>query len=902
MVAGLIGLAHRRLAVIDRDGGAQPMYSPDGRYALVYNGEVYNYRALRDSLTAAGRSFTTDSDTEVVLAAWEHWGEDAFDRFEGMFALAIADRESGRVVLARDHFGIKPLYLAKDDDGRVFFASEFKALFASGTVQRRPDDQTIYRYLQLRVHDDTERTFFAGVSRLMPGELASIESDGRIERRRYTRLYDDLAALSNAGAGKSYDDPARVRVATALRNAVRMRLVSDVPVGTALSGGLDSATIVTTINQLLAESDAETAQIGAEQQTFSAVFPGERNDEERYVDAVATRCGRALRVHKVRPNPDQFIEDLPDFIRTQEEPVISTGPYAQYRVMCRATQHVTVMIDGQGADEMLAGYLPYYLVRLRQLRQERGRLAAGMELGRSVDVLWRLVRFRLADRLRRRHPLPVSDLLDPAFLAAHSGQRLPVIRDNLKTRLLDDLFRHSLPSLLRYEDRNTMRFSVEGRVPFLDTTLLRTIWELDDTAIIDAGWNKRALRDATKDLLPPLINRRRNKIGFTTPEDSWFSRIKNDVYLVFASESFGRRAYFNQTAVLRAFSDFVAGKADAETMLFWRLLNVELWLREFIDHDPAVDDASASEPASPAAESPAESPTAASPTPSAALSPAAEEDEVGRHPQAPDKPDFVPNDGKSLVLAGTDWARFPLRVDLIGVGDPLTELATDRVSTFFEEVATAPQPARAKAVGSWYLFISEKVVAVSQGRVFHTSEIRPGVPARMLSRFVVRTPFGIGLGHPTTMQLAIMEAGLAKILLAAVVGFAGKLAGRGGLFYQVAGPAVRAIDGPTRYSAYPANVSAKLAPKDPDRVARQISAALRAGLPSEWTSGFGGTVIIDANDLGRDILGHDTGLPPQTLAGAFADNPLGQERQQTPFAVVFNGGAETRTTGNVGGL
>src|SRR5690606_30779241 len=186
----------------------------------------------------------------------------------------------------------------------------------------------------------------------------------------------------------------------------------------------------------------------------------------------------------------------------------------------------------------------------------------------------------------------------------------------------------------------------------------------------------------------------------------------------------------------------------------------------------------------------------------------------------------------------------------------------------------------------WYLYVGEKVVAVAQGRCYFTWDVHPGPWAKVLSRFVVRTPYGIGLGHPVTMHLAIQEAGLPRILLASAAGAVGKAIGRRGMFYRVAGPAVRAIDGPTEYSAYPANVSAKLAPADPHGVARQISAAVVAALPAEAAARFGGTVIIDANDLGRNVLGHDTDLSEEELEAAFVDNPLGQGREQTPFAVV----------------
>ena len=760
LVRGRVGLVHRRLAVIDRPGGEQPMSTPDGRFLLVYDGEVYNYRELRTELAELGHEFTTRSDTEVVLAAWAQWGSAALDRFNGMFALAILDTTTGELTLARDQFGIKPLYLAADGSGRVAFGSEIRPVLAAAVVPRRPDGVTIYRYLCFRVHDDTERTFFDRVTRLLPGQLAVITATGRIRRETYPTLRSELDRL--ASDPRPYDAAARAQVAAALQAAIRRRLVSDAPVGTVLSGGLNSSTVVATVNRLLAGRDAESSAAGPVQRTFSAVYPGERHDEDRYVDAVAAGCSHRLEVHKVCPNPDGFLADLVDFVRTQEEPVSSTGPYAQYCVMRRAGRHVTVMLDGQGADEMLAGHLPYHLVHLRQLRRERGVLAAGVELVRSAGVLWRLGRFRLAERLLGRRAVPAGSLLAPGFLAEHATERHEVVGDDLKRRLLDDMFRDSLPALLRYQDRNAMRFSVEGRVPFLDPPLLRLLWGLEPAAIIRAGWNQRALRDATAGLLPPLIRRRRNKIGFTAPEEAWSARLKNHGYEVFSSDSFGSRHYVDQAAVIAAFRAYLAGRNSAETMLFWRLLNLELWLREMIDRDPTRPPA----------------------------------DTFVRHYPAPPKPDWQPNPDKQLITVDGQWARFPLRTELVRRGDDLPALAAARAGRFFAQLPAGPAPAAALARDAgWFLFVSEQAVAVAQGRSF--------------------------------------------------------------------------------------------APADPISVCCRISAAIRTTLPAAVTARYRGAVVIDANDLGRSVLSHDTGLPPAVLAAAFADNPLGQARAQTPFAVTF---------------
>jgi asparagine synthase (glutamine-hydrolysing) len=854
-VDGLGGLAHRRLSIIDVAHGQQPMATADGRYTIAYNGEVYNYLDLRAELEGLGRTFTTDSDTEVVLQAFAEWGPDAFDRFNGMFGLAIWDRDEQRLTLARDHFGIKPVYLAvvphPAGEGQVLlFASEIRPILRSGLYERRVNDRTVYRYLQFRVHEDGTETFFDGITRLAPGEMLTADVGG-IERRMFTRLKEELLELAHEQ--RPYDEAAAAEYRRRLVESVRMRLQSEVPVGTSLSGGLDSSAVAVIINQLLGEGDElSTASVGTRQNTFSAVFPGAVNDEERYVDDVLEICTGHVEGHKILPTADEFKADLLDFVRTQEEPLISSGPYAQYQVMREATRHVTVLLDGQGADEMMAGYIPYYFVYLRQLRAQ-GRLAQARELARSVDVLYRLGRFTLADRLRLRKKVPNGQLLDPEFRERFRDERFVVEPANLKKRLVEDLFHNSLPSLLRYEDKNTMRFSLEGRVPFLDKEVLKFVFSLSDEAIIKDGWNKRILRDATRGLLPESINRRRNKIGFTTPQIDWFMRLKNHFYTIFLSESFSLRPYWDFTEVIHAFEGWVKGENDVNTMTFWRLINLELWLREFFDEGA--------------------------------------EQTMAEEAAAYVKTDYEANKHYELDLTtttGDTVRRYPLRTELFSRDDDLDAVVLRRVEEFFAGLPASGEEHTAATTGPWWFFLSEKVVAITQGRSFFVWDIEVKRPARVLSRYVTKTPMGIGLGSPFTMQLAIDEVGLPRILYAAAGGAVGKVMGRRGVFYELVGNDIRAIDGPTEYSAYPSNVSAKLPPKDPDAVAARLSAAIRQRVPEPWRDTFRGTVVIDANDVGRNVLGSDV---PRSewprLEEMFADNPLGQTQEQTPMGVVF---------------
>ena len=870
-VDGEIGLAHRRLSIIDRAHGQQPMSTDDGRYTIAYNGEVYNYLPLREELTAAGRTLHTVSDTEVLLHAYAEWGSAAFDRFNGMFALAIHDAQEQRLILARDHFGIKPLYYWHDEEtGRLLFASEIKALLHTGVFPAVPNDRSVYRYLKFRVQDDAEDTFFQGIRRLMPGQMLVADASG-VTISAFTRLQEELRELAQQPP-RPHTPEVVAEYRERLTEAVRMRLQAEVPVGTSLSGGLDSSAVAALIAQQLRDdpTDSGYASVGSRQNTFSAVFPNSRNDEEAYVDALLDKYEGQITAHKIHPSSESFLEDLRDFVRTQEEPIISTGPYAQYVVMREASEHVTVLLDGQGADEMMAGYNPYFYVYLNQLRRQKRFVELARELAASRDIVKKLAKVKFSGRAS----VPIEALLNSQFVQRFHTERTHVTNDNLKERLIEDTFRSSLPSLLRYEDKNTMRFSLEGRVPFVDKELMKFLFSLGEDAILHDGWNKRVLRDAMDGTLPEKISRRRNKIGFTTPEQEWFRTIKADLLEIFRSESFASRPYFDAPTVIALFEDYMKNPDNHGTLMFWRLLNVELWMREYIDsfsgQTQLADQSAAGE--QPAASTVAQQVAAGSSLP--------QRDE-------PAKSDYVPNPGKELDLVSTldqhTYRRFPLQTALVSRETDLLAQLRGEVEDFFADLPEDALPSGAP----WTFSVSEKIVAITQGRSYFTWEVNPRPSAKLLSRFVTRTPAGIGLGDPTTMELAIREAGLPRVAGAAVVGAAGKVMGKRGLFYRLVGSNIGAIDGPTTYSAFPSNVSAKLPPKDPAKVAAQISAMVRgAKIPAEYVATFQGTVIMDANDIGRNVLGSDVPALDRAMEAAFADNPLGQGRQRTPLAII----------------
>jgi asparagine synthase (glutamine-hydrolysing) len=852
-------LGHRRLSIIDLDLGRQPMSNPENTLHLAYNGELYNFRELRAELEQEGITFSTASDTEVVLRAYETWGSACFPRFNGMWALAIVDErpaDGPELVLSRDHLGIKPLYLAQAGV-RLLFASEIKALLACADLVPEPDEKRLAEYLLRGLHDHDERTFFQGVRQVPPASVVVVSGppEGRSER---TETYWTPELSTSASA-----DPVQFRAA--FIRAVERRLVADVTVGTCLSGGLDSSSIVAVMTELLSEGVPDAASMGGRLKTFSAVFDGDPIDEQRYITAMLEQTG--AEGHYVHPLSEELFEDLPLVVWHQDEPMVSSGPYAQYRVMALAKGKAKVLLDGQGGDELLAGYVPYQYVYLRELLHAGQFKRAGHEASTARDVLAPLVRQRLSDRRKAIDPATLcSDQLVGSGRGASAVAADQRTKDNLKARLLQDLTTYSLPSLLRYEDRNSMAHSIESRPPFLDQELVELVLALPADAIVRDGWSRWILRESLRGVLPEVIRTRRKKIGFTTPEIRWLRAQRAVVQGILRSPVFCSRPYWDGPPIARAFRAVCDGEIE-ESPFFWRVLNAEAWLRVF--HGPV--------PLAPGGARPERS-----------LQRAGDEATVAMLGDARTQAEIMldaatVNPGRHLFAAGPEgravWARVPIHTPLIKSGDVLESVVLSSIEAACDgRIGIEPGDVVA---------ISEKAVAVSQGRSFPVSTLRPHLLAKVLSRFVKRTPAGIGLGIPETMQLAIDEAGATRILAASAIGGAARLFGVHGTFYRIAGPGVRAIDGPTAGTLPPYDTHAKLPPTDPDGVALRIARRL-----SEVSGGPVEVAIVDANDLGVNILGTSGGSAAASAHVAelaewlFGDNPLGQGSEQTPIALL----------------
>jgi asparagine synthase (glutamine-hydrolysing) len=575
-------LGMRRLSIIDKATGSQPMTTADGRLHIVYNGEVYNYRELRAELEAMGHVFRTQSDTEVVLEAFAAWGPAAFPRFNGMWGLCLLDERGAtpRLILSRDHFGIKPLYVARWG-GRVLFGSEIRAILADATFPRAVDEDVLYDYLGPGLFDHTTGTFFKGIESVPAASYLEIDADGM----RSTRYWNPTLAEDGN------PDPEAFR--EVFERAVARRMIAEVPVGTCLSGGIDSSSITVVLDEQIRRAAPDAESLGSRIQTFSAVFPNDPIDESAYIDSVVERTNAAS--FRTAPTHGGLIRELEALVETVEMPMVSSAPYSMWAVMRLAHGHVSVLIDGQGGDELLAGYDVYPYVYLRQLLRERRYRQLVVEGLRWRSVVLPLARRRLLGRFRGA---PDSAFLRPEFRRAHRGTVDERSRDDVKRRLVQDLTTYSLPPLLRYEDRISMSQSIETRLPFLDQELVETILRLPTEAILGRGRSRRILREALRGSLPERVYRRVKKIGFTTPEFRWFREEQPALQAILTSPSFRARPYWDAPAIARAFRRASEGRGR-QSLFFWRAINAEIWLRVFIDgRDGTAAHGSAPDPTS----------------------------------------------------------------------------------------------------------------------------------------------------------------------------------------------------------------------------------------------------------------------------------------------------------------
>jgi asparagine synthase (glutamine-hydrolysing) len=506
-----IALGHRRLAIIDPGArGNQPMASGDGRYVIAYNGEVYNFLELRVELEALGVAFRTESDTEVILAAWQAWGAHMLLRFNGMWAFAIVDNVSGDVFLARDRFGIKPL-LYSVSDGRLVFASEMRALIGCGLVATDLDMEVARRILVDAFNiEGSERTLHRDVRRLQGGHYLWVKS-GRTSVTRWWRTVDHLPELPST-------DVERVdRFGEIFRDAVALRMRSDVPIGTCLSGGFDSSAIICTM------SDAEKAGMGARgnhawRHAFVASFPGAYYDEQPQAEEAAAWAGVVPTILKI--GVDDALRDFDRVLEDMDDVYIGlpTAVWLIYQELRR--QKVLVSLDGHGADELMGGYLnegQSWDFKVRNLFS--GMVSRWRFLARTVDLV------RTASiKMRGQYFLRGGLLALPApFPVVGDDDRLPHEWNSLNRRLYHMLHGTLLPTILRNFDRLSMAHGIEVRMPFLDWRLVTYTIALPEGEKYAGGFSKLVARRAMLGRMPESIRASKRKVGFNSPMPDWLN-------------------------------------------------------------------------------------------------------------------------------------------------------------------------------------------------------------------------------------------------------------------------------------------------------------------------------------------------------------------------------------------
>jgi asparagine synthase (glutamine-hydrolysing) len=577
VVAGrTVGLASRRLAIIDlSDAAAQPMGNRDGRYWIVYNGEVYNYKELRCELQAAGCQFQSASDTEVVLEAFALWGSSAFARFEGMFALAILDTQSETLLLARDQFGIKPLFIV-EASSTVTFASEITPLLAFVKGQPRMNSMRAFQYLRFGRSDETADTMVSGINNLMPGHTLSISlTDGTVGPQR---PFWELRASERSDL--SFAEAASITREKFLRN-VELHLRSDVPVGACLSGGVDSSACVAAMRYVKGkELDLQTF-------TYSAGLSS--LDETQWARIVADSAG--ARSHFVTASAEELTRDLDALIRTQGEPFATTSIFAQHLVFRLISDNgVKVVLDGQGADEMLGGYSLFFAARIASAAR-RGRLKDAWRLSRLARTKsgfrnspMAAAQFLLPNSFQEPLRRMVGRELMPAWVnqvwfdsLAETASKGQASRPNLFQSELIGSLKGSLRALLRYEDRNSMAASVESRLPFLTPALAEFFLSLPEEYLISSdGSTKAVFRAAMRGIVPDVILDRRDKISFQTPESNWMSQLSHWAEPILTTDFARACPMLDFDKAIRAWYDALRDSRRYKPWL-WRWVNLLRW-------------------------------------------------------------------------------------------------------------------------------------------------------------------------------------------------------------------------------------------------------------------------------------------------------------------------------------
>ena len=566
-----VAFGHRRLSIIDlSSSGHQPMSNEEGTIWLTYNGEIYNYIELKSELTDLGHTFKTNTDTEVIIHAYEEWGYKCLNKFNGMWAFAIWDQNKKELFCVRDRFGIKPFYYCIDKE-HFFFASEIKALLKCG-IKFNPNEDAIGNYLAFGMKDYSENTFFDSIKQLMPGHYIRISNEG-LKIEKYYNLVSPSVEKINSDCS-SYEK----KLQDLLLKSIKLRLRSDVSVGSNLSGGMDSSIIVSCISSVFNIMDYIT---------YSFFTKDADSDESEFIKIVSEEKN-VVNKHTYLENVNE--KSISEIIRKMDEPFRSFGILSIDCVFnLVSADNTKVILDGQGADEIFFGY-GYHYVNYLYEHLRKGRyvyFAKDLKkiLFHNKGIKGSLIKFLISMFIPyiikekiKQHTLKKEGItLFPSKFEDKLFKKLKNINELTEYSLIES----PLPEYLNFEDKISMSYSVEARVPFLDYKLVEYASGVPYTCKIHNGIRKYVLRESFKDILPKEIYERMDKKGMTNDEELLFKTVLTDfINEVYSSQSFKGRKYWNPETIVSDYHSFIAGKKRYNP-IFWRTLAVELWLREY---------------------------------------------------------------------------------------------------------------------------------------------------------------------------------------------------------------------------------------------------------------------------------------------------------------------------------
>ncbi len=564
-----LGFGFRRLSILDlSENGHQPMQFEEAGLQIVFNGEIYNYIELRDELKQHGYKFNSNTDTEVILKAYHKWGEECVQKFNGMWALAIWDSNLSKLFCSRDRFGIKPFYYYYLLNEQLLFASELKAILQ--LIKSTPDNQTLFDSFASGYSDHNERTFFDNIKQLRGGHNL-IFQNGKLSIYSFYKI-------KNQPVHDSFE-VAKEKLRDFLYDAVRIRLRSDVPLGYALSGGIDSSSIVSIASKINSGSN----------NTFSMIYPGDNIDESFFIKKVIEKTG--VNHHFVSPTSEDFLKDLDSFIWHQEEPFFGTSYFGEFKLReLIRKNNVTVSLEGQGADEIITGYTsllyPYFFdmiskFKIQKLINEYSYFKNSLSSPAEIFKAY-LFRNRVTDNknLQKKYPYLNNEFFNEVnnhsnrFTGFGSGS-------NLNDTLYEMLIYTSIPQQLVRADKSAMAFSVECRFPFLDYRLVEYAINLPYDYKTKFGLTKYVLREALKDLLPAEVYNRRDKIGFAIPNNSFSSnKVKEYFYELFSNANVHNIHFLDKKLFINDY--FSKAKETLLDWKFWKVASVLLWYNRFI--------------------------------------------------------------------------------------------------------------------------------------------------------------------------------------------------------------------------------------------------------------------------------------------------------------------------------